>query len=344
MKILLISPLGFPINSKARYVGIERLVWEYARELTKEHQVTVMAHAESEFPEGVELLPTKPHYNDKYILDELQQYQSYQYLLRGFDVIHDFSHQHLVARYNPKLPCLNLFWHAPSTAKYPKAPYNIIALSEWAKREFKRIYKQDARYQQSVVIDADKYRPSLNGRNNRLLAVARAGPDKGNLEAMALAKKLNLGIDVISARGTESQDAPLTDYEEQMAKLADGEQIKLFPNSLPESEKIKYMQTNMALIYITSAPEVTSHKIQECLFCGMSVIVPGIGAIPEIVTNGVDGFLCRNTADYVMAINNVNKLNPDKTREQLVERFAVPNVIKNYIPLYEEVANGAIWK
>ena len=344
MKILFISPLGFPIRPDSRYVGIEKLVWYYTRELVKQHEVAVWGHADSIFPDGVTVYPYKPDAQvDVFAIPELKQYQVYQSTLRKYDIIHDFSHQHLASRFNPNLPSLNLFWHAPSVAQYPKAPYNIVALSHWAAREFRRVYRQDARYQASICIDTALYKPSQRHRNDRFMALARMGADKGNLEAALLCKKLGVPLDIVSARGTEAQNAPLTDYEKEVLKLCDGQQIKLFPDSLPESDKIKMMQTNKALIYVSSVPEPTSHKIQECLLTGMPAVVPGIGALPEIVTQGVDGYLCRTEDEYLKAMLNVDKLDAMKTYEATKKKYGIEEVVADNIRLYDFVASGLRW-
>ena len=281
MKILLVSPLGFAINSQTKYSGIERLVWEYARELNNlNHDITVMGHEDSIFPEGIKLLPHRPESDS--ILSELKHFQIYQYLLRSFDVIHDFSHQHLTARFMPNMPTLNLFWHAPALAQYSKAPYNIIALSKWAEREFERVYRQKARYQYSIGLDTTLYKKSRRHRNERFYCLGRMGPEKGNLEAVILCKKANVPLDIQASRSDE-----FPEYTQQVLSLCDGKQIR-YLGDLFEFEKIKVMQTNKALIYATNHPEVTSHKLQEVLLCGMPAIISGIGAAPELLTHGVN--------------------------------------------------------
>ena len=344
MRILFISPLGFPIRHDSRYVGIEKLVYYYVKELAKSHEVAVWGHTDSEFPENVTNYAYKPQTEDVFLLAEVKQYQTYQTTLRKYDIIHDFSHQHLAARFNTNLPSLNLFWHAPSIAQYQKAPYNIIALSRWAVREFKKYYHQEARYQSSICIDTSIYKPSNCKRNNRFMALARMGADKGNLQAAILCKKLGVPLDIVSARGTESQGAPLTEYEKSVIELCDGEQIKLFPDSLPEPDKIKMMQTNKALLYITDAPEVTSHKIQECLNCAMPVIVPGLGALPEIVTQDVDGYLCRTENEYITAILTADKLDAAKTYEANKKKYGIEEVVADNMRLYQQVVDGLRWK
>ena len=326
------------------YAGIEKLVWQYASELSKNHQVSVIARSDSVFPSNVEVFGYQPQPDeDTNIPSELAAYQLYQSKIRQFDVIHDFSHQHLASRFYANLPSLNIFWHAPALAQYPKAPYNIIALSQWAAREFKRVYGHPAKFQQSIVIDPAVYILSQRHRNDRFYSLGRMGAEKGNLEAAYLCKKAGVPLDIQGARGLENApDSPLTDYEKKVLDFCDGEQIK-YLGDLPEEKKIQMMQTNKALIYATNHPEVTSHKIQECLFCGMPVIVPNLGAIPEIVTHGINGYLCSTEQEYSEAIQNVDKLEPMKLHAEVVRKYSLGNVVNDYIPLYEQVMKGLRW-
>lgn len=341
MKILFISPLGKPYSpNKTRYSGIERLVWEFARTLCQEHEVGVMAHTFSQFPTRVSHYKTTPPFKDGYLLDELRQYQTHCRIIRDYDVIHDFSHQHIIARLNPNMPTLNVFWHAPCLAQYQKAPYNIVSLSNWAASEYKRFYHQKAIYQETIAIDEGKYKPFEVERNDRFLAIGRMGAEKGHHNAISLCKQLGVGLDIIGARGTEQDNQPMTDYEKKVMDECDGTQIR-FLGDIGEPEKIKYLQSNMALLYATSHPEVTSHKLQEALFCGMPVIAPRLGGVPEIIEEGVDGFLCNTGEQYLLAMQKVKGLQPNI--ERLRKKYSVKNVVEGYIPLYEKVKDGARW-
>ncbi len=342
MKILFVSPLGFAINARSKYAGIEQLVWNYSRELVKEHDVTVMGRSDSVYSEGVEVLPYTPQpKDDLFLLTELNHFQQYQGLLRDFDVIHDFSHQHLIARYMVNLPTLNIFWHAPALAQYPKAPYNIIALSKWASREFKRYYNQNARYQQSIALDVKTYKPSER-HGDRFLTLGRMSEEKGNLNAIMLCKRVGVPLDVVGGRGTEKAGTDLSDYEKQIQENCDGEQIK-FLGEVTDQQKIELMQSCRALLYVTDHPEVTSHKIQEAMLCGAPVVVPNLGALPEIVTNGVDGFLCNNEVEFMLAMEKIDALKPEKTYEKIKQTYSVESVCKEYVKLYKEVAGGLRW-
>jgi len=265
LKVLLISALGYPVNDQTKYGGIEHTVWEYAKELSKKHKVTVCGHADSVYSEGVSVFLYKPEPSeDIFQQAELKHYGYYQQFLRDFDVIHDFSHSHLASRFNTNLPSLNPFYHAPALARYEKAPYNIIALSGWAAVEFQRVYRQTARYQQSICIDTSVYKLSNKHRNDRFFTLGIMSPNKGNLNAIKLCLEAKVPLDVAGSRGSPHSKVPLTDYELAVLDLCDGKQIR-FLGEINHSEKIKLMQTCRALIYVMPPDyaEVASHKLQE---------------------------------------------------------------------------------
>lgn len=341
MRVLLISPLGLAVTSSMRYGGIERLVWEFARELDKQgHDVTVQCVKGSVFPPKVKLLEC----NGGGIYDqELNAWRIHSNLYRQFDIIHDFSHQHFATRNAPQyLRSVSAFWHSPALAKYIKAPYNIVAPSVWAAKEYKRVYHQEARYQEIIIIDPEKYHTG-GKRGDRFLTIGRMAEEKGNLNAAKICKELGLSLDICGGRGLEKTDQdPLTEYEQAVMNLCDGKQI-VFRGEVTDEEKIELMQACRALLYITDHMEPTSHKIQECIACGAPVIAPQLGALSEVVIHNVNGYLCNDWQEYKDAIANLDKLKPTACYDSFLKKYNPTAVTSDYIKLYERVAGGLRW-
>ena len=335
MKVLIISPLGFSITSLTRYAGIEKLAWQFSVELSKNHKVSVLGHADSIFPQGITNYPTEP-IGDIFLSSELRQYQRYHHILRDFDVIHDFSHQHFASRFNYGMKSVNPFWHAPSTGLYPKSPYNIIGLSQWAVREFKRYYHQNAIYQNCIIVDTNVYKP-LSTRTDRLLTLGKMSAEKGNLNAILLCKKLGVPLDVAGAKSDDK-------YEAEVKAQCDSQQI-VFHGEVSDEKKMQLLQTCRALIYFMPQgyEEVTSHKVQEALLCGAGVVATRAGALPEIITQGVDGWLCSTDKEFEQAVKDIDKLQPEKTREATAKKYSIENVVAEHIELYQKVAEGLRW-
>lgn len=348
MNILLFSPIELPFTPYSRYTGLERLVVEFARELNQQgHSVTLLAHRDSIVPLGVKLLPCEGYSSpDHSIHAEQKAFQRYQSEFYKFDVIHDWGHLHLIARLLGKhMPTLNMLNHAPVHGIYIKSPYNIISWSKWGVWSFKQVYKQNSRYQESIAIDTSIYKRDLTRkRTGRFLTIGRMSPDKGNLRCAQLCKSMGLELDIAGGRGSETnKDTPLTPYEQAILDIADGQQIR-FLGEVDDITKVDLMQTCEALLYTTTHAEITSHKVQEAMFCGAPVIVPSIGGLPEIIEPDVNGYTCLTDEGYKNAIKNLDKLPmPEEAYIRLVEKYQTTNVVSNYVKLYEEVSKGLRW-
>lgn len=348
MKILCFSPIELPWTIGARYSGLERLAVQFAEQWAKlGNDVTLLAHKDTEVPKGVKLLPCEGYINnDRITHAELKAFRQYQYLFREFDVIWDIGHLHLIARSMPNMPTANVFSANPEYEKRAgneKASYNLISWSRWGVNQIRKWYGRNALYQETIMVDPKIYKPSGGKRNDRFLTVGRMAEPKGNLSAVLLCKKMGLKLDVVGGRGSEMFGGEeLTNYEKEVKDNCDGKDI-IFWGEVDEAQKVELMQTCKALLYITNHVEITSHKIQEALFCGCPVIIPSHGGFPEIVTHGIDGCLCSNDYEYLMAIENVDKLDASKTREKLIEKYSPENTSKNYIKLFENIARGLRW-
>jgi L-malate glycosyltransferase len=83
----------------------------------------------------------------------------------------------------------------------------------------------------------------------------------------------------------------------------------------------------------------------EAMACEVPVIVSNAGGLPEIVTNGVNGYVCGLDALDEMASHAVNLLRDNATRREMGER-AARFVRENYcteriVPLYEHAYEHA---
>ncbi len=345
VKILAFSPMELPWVQGARYSGLERLAVEHAAEWAMlGHDVTLLAHSETTVPHNVRFIPCEGYVNgDRTIHAELKAFQKHQSLFRDYDVIWDIGHLHLIARMM-KLPVVSVFSANPqyeAQAKNEKAPYNLISWSKWGIGQIRKYYQRGAVYQETIVVDPDVYKPK-GKRGDRYLTIGRMHPEKGNLNAIRLCKQLGLKLDVVGGRGSEAGDNDATtEYEKALMEACDDDRV--FYGEVSDEQKIELMQSCAGLLYITGHVEITSHKVQEALLCGAPVVIPNAGGLPEIITHGVDGFVCSNPDEYLMAVAQMDKLDPSKTRDEVVEKYRPENVAEAYIKLFEEVADGRRW-
>jgi glycosyltransferase involved in cell wall biosynthesis len=273
MKILVNSPIELPFTTGSRYTGLEKLAVQFAEQWAKlGHEVSIIAHKDTNIEQSVKLLPCEG-YETIVRPDhaEIHSFQKYQSEFYNYDVIWDISHLHLPARYMPHLKTANVFSANPEYEKKAgsvKAPYNLISWSKWGVREIRKWYKQDSRYQETIMVDPEVFKPNPNiKRGERFITIGRMSPPKGNLNAVMLCKELGLPLDVCGGRGAEkSAGDELTKYEKHIQSLCDGKQI-VFYGEVSDEQKIELLQSCKGLLYVTDHVEITSHKVQEAMMC-----------------------------------------------------------------------------
>jgi glycosyltransferase involved in cell wall biosynthesis len=79
----------------------------------------------------------------------------------------------------------------------------------------------------------------------------------------------------------------------------------------------------------------------ESLACGTPVLARPAGALPEIVREGVDGWLDDDTATLAARADDVGRLDRDAIRASVVDRFSATRMADGYLEVYRHVRTGA---
>jgi glycosyltransferase involved in cell wall biosynthesis len=85
-------------------------------------------------------------------------------------------------------------------------------------------------------------------------------------------------------------------------------------------------------------PEPFGLVLIEALACGTPVVAYRRGSIPEIIDDGVTGFVCDNLNEMVSAIARVPLINRQRCRESFEARFTVERMVEDYLTLYQRIA------
>ncbi len=95
------------------------------------------------------------------------------------------------------------------------------------------------------------------------------------------------------------------------------------------------------LLIPSLAPETSSLVAMEAAACGTPVIAFPVGALPEIVQDGVTGFLVHDTEAMASAILRAHEIDPEACRRVARARFSVQTMADAYLRLYERLALAA---
>ncbi len=87
-------------------------------------------------------------------------------------------------------------------------------------------------------------------------------------------------------------------------------------------------------------PEPFGLVMIEALACGTPVIAWRNGSVPEVIEDGVTGFVVDSTEEAVEAVRRVAWLDRPVCRRVFEERFDVSRMASDYVDVYRRLMHG----
>ena len=337
MKIAQFPPIWIPVPPRT-YGGTEFVVSEVTEGLVaRGHEVTLFASGDSTTsarlisPWPAALWRAKlssPHAVWSLHLDNLLQHQD------EFDVIHNHCGFYIfpAAKFIKK-PIIN-------TLHRPLAPENYKVFERFSDS----IYVPISRDQMDSAPKLRRVRMIYNGipterfpynanPQDYLLWISKIIPEKGILEAIRVAKLAGKQLK-IAGNIVGEENERFFKYEVQ--PLIDGDLIQYVGEADFET-KIGLFRNAKALLCPFNRREPFGLVLIEAMACGTPVIAFGSGAIPEIVEDGVTGFVVKSVEDMAEAVNRLPLLDRAACRRRVDENFSVTRMIDEYENLCREL-------
>ena len=95
-----------------------------------------------------------------------------------------------------------------------------------------------------------------------------------------------------------------------------------------------------ALVFPIRWREPFGLVMAEALACGTPVVALRAGSTPEVIRDGVTGFLCDDEDGLVAALGRIGSIDRDRCREDAVERFSETAMVARYLGIVEGAARG----
>jgi glycosyltransferase involved in cell wall biosynthesis len=319
------------------YGGTERVVAALIDELVRRgHDVSLFASGDSEV--RCELIPTVPRAvrATGFSGDPAGFYASIglQVLdqIGRFDVVHshlDFAGLVMAAR-SPK-PVVTTFhgrldWpYAPSALELAGSPLVAISQAQAA-------VHPDIPWAGVVHNGLDlSAAPFERRRTDDLVFVGRITPEKGVLDAIEVARQSGRRLRIAAKIGPSAGER---DYAETVFEPAmDGADVE-FLGELSGRDRDRLLASSYALVMPGAWPEPFGLTAIEALACGTPVIARNVGALPEIVRPGIDGFLADDVAQMVYHLDGVASLDRSAIRADVLERFSATRMADGYEAVY----------
>jgi glycosyltransferase involved in cell wall biosynthesis len=343
MRIAQIAPLAESVPPKL-YGGTERVVaWLVDALVGLGHQVTLFASGDSHTK--AELVPVcqralrlarprpDPTAAQTALLEAVAQRAN------EFDVIHahiDWLHLPILHRTGaPFLTTLHGRLDLPGLSRmielFPGAPYVSISDSQ-------RSPLAAAKWLGTVHhgMPEKLLRPSF-GSGQYLAFLGRLTHEKGAHVAIRIAQAAGMPLR-IAAKVPRDQRSY---FKEHLEPLIDGKNIQLV-GEVDDKRKQGFLDGAAALLFPIDWPEPFGLVMIEAMACGTPVIAFRAGSVPEVIDDGVTGFIVDSEEEAVRAISLVGKLKRREIRKTFERRFTAQRMAEDYVQLYRRLTSKLV--
>ncbi len=340
MRIAQVAPLYESVPPKL-YGGTERVV-SYLTDALVDlgHDVTLFAAGDS--ITRAQLLPGAPHALrlDPDAVDALAPHlvmleRVYQ-ALDTFDVVHfhlDYLHFPLSRRYQfARLTTLHGRLDIPELQGlydcYRDEP--VVSISDNQRRPLPQAHWRGTVYH---GLPRELLRPASGAGGDAaggyLAFLGRISPEKRVDRAIEIAQRTNVPLKIAAKVDRVDREY----FDERIAPLLRSPLVE-YIGEIAEDEKSAFLSGARALLFPIDWEEPFGLVMIEALACGTPVVAFRRGSVPEIVEDGVTGFLVDSVDAAVDAVGRLDALSRATCRQVFEQRFTAERMARDYVAAY----------
>jgi glycosyltransferase involved in cell wall biosynthesis len=341
VRVALVAPPWYTVPARG-YGGTELIVALLADGLVaRGHDVTLFASGGSRtrarLVSPLDRPPPAPMLGEPWIAT-YHALAAYDAIDGSFDVVHDHTAPvgpALAARRHgvPAVHTLHGQWTEQTRSFYGllHERVHLVAISA-----AQAAGNRDVRYRAIVHngIDLDAY-PLRREKEDFLVFIGRANPEKGPTTAIAVARRVGLPLVMVVKR----QEPPERAYWNDCVAPLLHEGVTVLENVTHE-HKVDLLGRARALLFPIQWPEPFGLVMAEAMACGTPVVTRPLGAAVEVVDDGVTGFLRTTDADLAAAVDAAAGCAPDACRARVEERFSAGAMVAGYEAVYRSVSGA----
>ncbi len=195
--------------------------------------------------------------------------------------------------------------------------------------------------------------PFVTKKSDYFITLARFHPDKGQhiavqacLEQGARLKMAGGVGDLMSAKKLILEIGnPLSTYRSLLDFRYFSDKIFPFLQSgqiehvgeVSGQHKLEFISKARALLFPIEWNEPFGMAAIEALACGTPVVSMARGALPEIITHGVNGYLANTEKEFKFYMRKIDEIDPAACRQSVERKFSGRVMAKNYLARYQKV-------
>jgi glycosyltransferase involved in cell wall biosynthesis len=175
-------------------------------------------------------------------------------------------------------------------------------------------------------------------RGSYLAFLGRISPEKRLDRAIAIALRVGMKLKVAAKIYPEERGYFHETIEPMLRKFRSSIE---FIGEVGGAQKDEFLGNAHALLFPIDWPEPFGLVMIEAMACGTPVIAWRNGSVPEVIADGLTGFVVDNVDDAVEAVGRVETLSRLACRRQFEMRFDARRMSCDYLALYRRLASAA---
>jgi glycosyltransferase involved in cell wall biosynthesis len=160
-----------------------------------------------------------------------------------------------------------------------------------------------------------------------LLFFGRVHPDKGVAEAIELARLAGMRLVIAGIIHDEAY------FAREVAPHIDDDRVRYVGSAGPK-ERDELLGNALALIHLVNFAEPFGLSMIEAMACGTPVIGRRRGSVPEVVEDGLTGYVVDDTAGALAALAKIRALDRVAIRARCAARFSRDRMVSDYLEVY----------
>src|SRR5215468_3797705 len=165
-----------------------------------------------------------------------------------------------------------------------------------------------------------------------LAFLGRICPEKGPETAIKLARAANLPLKI--AAKVDKVDRAY--FKGKVKPLIDGKTVE-YIGEIDERQKTDFLGNAGALLFPIRWPEPFGLVMIEAMACGTPVIAFGCGSVPEVIQEGVTGFVVDSFDEALSAIDRIKTIERRRVRTTFERRLTAGRMSEDYVRIYQNV-------
>jgi glycosyltransferase involved in cell wall biosynthesis len=169
-----------------------------------------------------------------------------------------------------------------------------------------------------------------------LAVLGRIAPEKGVDRAIKIAIRCGIPLKIAAKVDRADQEY----YDELIRPLMDHPLVE-YIGEIGDHEKSDFLSGAIGLLVPIDWPEPFGLVMIEAMACGTPVIAYNRGSVPEIIDEGVTGFIVEDEISAVAAVGRLSNLSRDGIRKRFEARFTARRMALDYLAAYRGLMEAA---